>query len=63
MQSISSVQRIDHGDRLERATHAGLLAVVRDLLARVAMLEAENATLKAETAALREELRASKRAT
>lgn len=71
------MQRIDHGDLLERATHAELLAVVRDLLARVAVLEAENAllkaenatlkaenaTLKVENAALREELRASKRAT
>jgi regulator of replication initiation timing len=70
MRSINPVRRVDHDDFLERATHAELLVLVRDLLARVKVLEvengqlkAENAQLKAENAALRDELRAGKRAT
>ena len=70
MRSIKPVRRVDHNDFLERATHAELLVLVRDLLARVKVLEvengqlkAENAQMKAENAALREALRAGKRAT
>jgi hypothetical protein len=63
MRSINPVRRVDHDDFLERATHAELLVLVRDLLARVKVLEVENALLKAENAALRDELRAGKRAT
>jgi hypothetical protein len=64
------VRRVNHNDFHERATHAELLVLVRDLLARVKVLEAENGPLKAENvqlkaenAKLREESRVDKRAT
>lgn len=52
----------DESDWLEKATHAELLALVRELMASIEGLKAENAALKERNRKLEEEVRASKRA-